>query len=454
MEQSLIEGKPYQKIIQFTLPILVGSLFQQFYNMADAFIISRTLGVDAFAGVSSTGGISFLILGFAQGMTSGLAIPLAQSYGAGNYEDVKKQYAHNMVVSIVSALLLTLLSLSAINWILTILRTPADIYAFAQDYLGVLFVGILASMMFNFFADTLRALGDSKSPLYYLLIASGLNIVLDIVFIQAAHMGVRGAALATILSQGFSAILCFVRILRRVKILSLSGYRGGFQIKTALENLKLGLPMAFQSSIIALGVIVMQFATNNMGTIAVAAYAVAAKIDGIAVEPLRALGITMTTYTAQNYGAGKYTRVRDGVRQSAVISILLSLLLGGVMLFGGRWLTQMFIGNVDPMILDSSHTFLIIHGALYIVLGFLFIFRYTLQGLGYTFIPTVAGTMELVMRVIGAFFLVPAFEFAGASFATPLSWAGALLPVAISYYFASHKLQQSKCSKEYLGECI
>lgn len=191
-----------------------------------------------------------------------------------------------------------------------------------------------------------------------------------------------------------------------------------------------------------------------MGTIAVAAYAVAAKIDGIAVEPLRALGITMTTFTAQNYGAGKYTRVRDGVRQSIVISILLSLVLGAIMLFGGRWLTQTFIGNINPLILDSSHTFLIIHGVLYIILGLLFIFRYTLQGLGYTFVPTVAGTMELVMRVIAAFFLVPTFEFAGASFATPLSWAGALLPVVIAYCFAARKLKQSTVMKGHLGKCV
>ena len=450
--QLLTEGKPYKKIVQFTLPILIGSLFQQLYNMADAFIISRTLGVEAFAGVSSTGGIIFLILGFAQGMTSGLAIPLAQSFGAGNYEHVKRHYAHNIIVSIIFALLLTGVSLGMLEWMLAELRTPVDIYPFAHDYLRVMFWGILMSMMFNFFADSLRALGDSKSPLYFLLMASALNIVLDIIFIRVVHMGVEGAALATVLAQGVSAGLCFIRILRKVKILSLANYQGGLQLKTALNNLKLGLPMAFQSSIIALGVIIMQFATNNMGTIAVAAYAVAAKIDGIAVEPLRALGVTMTTYTAQNYGAGKYKRVREGVRQSVIISVLLSLLLGAIMLFGGRILTQMFIGNVAPLILDNSHTFLIIHGVLYIILGLLFIFRYTLQGLGYTFIPTVAGTMELIMRVIAAFFLVPTFEFAGASFATPLSWTGALLPVAIAYYFAAGKLHKKNTDVYVCGD--
>lgn len=291
--QTLTEGKPYRQIIRFAVPLLLGNLFQQFYNMADAFIISRCLGVSAFAGVSCTSGISNLIIGFAQGMTAGL----------------------------------------------------------------------FASMLFNLFANTLRVLGDSKSPLHYLLLASGINIVLDYLLIQ--------------------------------------------------------------------------FATNSMGTVAIASYAVAKKIDTIAVEPLRSLG----TYTAQNYGAGKYDRILDGVRQCVLISIGMSAALGLIMFFGRRFLASLFIGTGEPEILDLAHTFLIVHGVLYIILALLFDYRYTLQELGDAKNPTIAGLMELAMRTFSAFILVPRMGFFGASIETPLSWLGVLIPVAFVYSIASRKIR-------------
>lgn len=441
-EQLLTLGKPYIQIIRFALPILMGSLFQQFYNMADAFIISRTLGVDAFAGVSSTRGLSFLIIGFAEGMTAGRSIVLAQSFGAEDYQSIKKHYLHNLIICILTGVLLTGISLLGIGCFLTLLRTPSELYGYAYEYLQIIFAGIIASMVFNFFANTLRSLGYSRSPLYYLLIASVMNIVLDIALIRWTPLGVRGAALATIISQGFSAFLCMIQIVRHVSVLSLKDYRSGWQPCTAFQNLRYGLPMAFQSSIIALGVIVMQFATNNMGTVAVASYAVAAKIDGIAVEPLRLLGMTMSTYTAQNFGAAKYQRIVQGVRQSIWISFVLSVALGLLMYFGGYWISAMFIGTSQPLVLEQSHMFLIIHGTLYIILALLFIFRFTLQGLGYTAVPTIAGVMELLMRAVAAFFLVPQFKFIGASFATPLSWMGALLPAAVAYFSASNTIKK------------
>ncbi|MDO4565402.1 MAG: MATE family efflux transporter [Clostridia bacterium] len=444
-EQLLTVGKPYKKIVRFTLPILAGSLFQQLYNMADAFIVSRILGVDAFAGVSSTGGLTFLILGFAQGMTAGLSIAMAQSFGAQDYQSVKKHYLHNLVISLLTGVLLTIIALVCNRHLLMLLRTPDELFEYAYAYLQIIFAGILASMLFNFYANALRALGDSRSPLNYLLIASALNIVLDIILILWTPLGVRGAALATVLSQGTSAMLCMRKIARSVSILSLKDYKDGWDFRTAFHNLRYGLPMAFQSSIIALGVIVMQFATNNMGAVAVASYAVAAKIDGIAVEPLRSLGMTMTTFTAQNYGAGKLNRILTGVKQSIWISAGMSVALGLLMYFGGWWLSAMFIGTSKPVVLEQAHMFLIIHGVLYIILALLFIFRFSLQGLGYAAIPTVAGVMELVMRVVAAFFLVPRYEFVGASFATPLSWLGALIPVMAAYYLsAKNKLSITK----------
>ncbi len=219
-QQLLTEGKPYKKIIGFTVPILIGSLFQQLYSMADALIISRTLGVEAFAGVSSTGSITFLILGFAQGLTAGLAISISQSFGAEDYQAVKRHYVHNMAISLAVVAVLTALSLLGADWLLSIMQTPADILDYARRYLVIIFGGMVVSMLYNFFANTLRALGDSKSPLYFLFVASGLNIVLDIVLIRFTPLGVSGAALATVISQGVSAALCLILILKKVEALS------------------------------------------------------------------------------------------------------------------------------------------------------------------------------------------------------------------------------------------
>lgn len=401
-------------------------------------------GVQAFAGVSSTGSITFLILGFAQGLTAGLAVQISQSFGAGDAQAVKRHYVHNLVISISVTAILTALSLLGAGWLLHIMQTPSDISGYARRYIRVIFGGMAASMFYNFFANTLRALGDSKSPLYFLFVASGLNIVLDLVLILCTPLGVAGAAWATVISQGVSALLCLVLILKKVEVLSLKGYHEKLQMTVIFQNLRLGLPMAFQSSIIAIGTIFMTYATNRMGSLAVAAYAAGNKIDGIAVEPLRSLGLTMIAYTGQNYGAGKHKRILQGVRQSVLIAALLSLVLGFTMFFGGRGLAYIFLGTHDEEVLGRTALMLLVHGVCYMILALLFLCRFTVQGLGQTLMPTLAGVMELVIRAIAAFLLVPKLEFLGAAIATPLSWLGALAPVAVAWFLAAGKLK--KCS--------
>lgn len=443
-EQLLTEGKPYRQIIRFTVPILIGSLFQQFYSMADTFIISRTLGVDAFAGVSSTGSLNYLIVGFATGMTAGLTIQISQSFGAGDAQAVKRHYVHNLAICAGTAAVMTALSLWALDWLLGVMRTPPDIYGYARDYIRVIFSGIAPAMFYNLFANTLRALGDSKSPLYFLFLASGLNIVLDIVLIMCTPLGVAGAAWATVISQGISALLCLALIMKKVDALSLKGWREKLQWKVVGENLYLGLPMAFQSSIIAIGAIFMTYATNRMGSTAVAAFSAAGKIDHIAVEPLRSLGMTMITYTGQNYGAGKYKRIRQGVRQSIVIAGVFCGFAWALMTFGGWGMSRLFLSTEDGEILSRSALMLAVHGATYMLIALLFIFRYTVQGLGQTVMPTVSGFMELIMRVVSAFWLVPALGFFGAAVSESLSWLGAVAPVMASYLFAARNLGKNR----------
>lgn len=447
MERSLTAGKPWKSILLFTLPLLAGNLLQQFYNMADAFIVSRALGVEAFTGVSCTNALSYLILGFAQGLTVGLSIPLSQAFGAKDEQKVRAVYAHNLLISVAVGLLLTVLSVLFTGPMLALLRTPQEIYAYAYDYLLVTFAGIMATMLFNFFSNTIRALGDSKTPLIYLFIASGLNILLDLLFILVFRWGVAGAAWATVISQGISAVLCALKIARSYAIIRLKKARPALDKSMLLSSLKIGLPVGFQASIISLGVIFVQFAINGMGTAAIAAYSVSAKIDGIAVEPLRSFGTAMSTYTAQNYGAGKIKRIRRGVFQAAAMSILFSVFAGFMMFAAGRHFTAAFVGYGETEILSLSHSLLKVHGLLYIILALLFIFRFTLQGLGKTFVPTLAGIMELAMRFAAAFLLIPLFDFAGASISTPLSWLGALIPVAISYFIEWRKMKRI-CEEE------
>ncbi len=430
-ETNMTVGKPWRLIVGFAVPLLFGNLFQQFYSMADAFLISRFLGVDPFAGVSSTSSLSRILIGFASGMTAGFAIPLAQAYGAGDGERVRALYRQNLRVCVVFSLLLTAASLLLMEHLLGWMRVPEELLDYARRYLAIILMGIMGSMLFNYFANTLRSLGDSKSPVAYLTAASLINIVLDIVLIRFTPLGVAGAALATVLSQWVSVGLCLRRIYRAGGVLT--GSREPFTLDGTLlrQSLSMGFPMAFQSSVISLGVLLIQYATNSMGTQAIAAYAASQQIDGIAVEPLRSLGFAMTTFVAQNYGAGRFARIKQGMRQCVWITLGMSLVLGIVMLLFGRAFAAIFVGWEQTEILALSHEFLIVHGALYAILALLFDWRYGLQGMGNTRVVVLGSLMELLMRAVSAFWLVPAMGFFGACIETPLSWLGALTPVVI-----------------------
>ena len=439
-EIKMTAGKPYRLIVRFAIPLLFGNLFQQFYSMADAFLISRFLGVEQFAGVSCTGSLSWIIIGFASGMTAGFAIPLAQAFGADDRPLVRRLYKQNLFISIVVSLVLTVASVLLTGTLLRWMRTPEEIFEYARQYLTIIFLGIIGSMLYNYFANTLRSLGDSKSPVTYLTIASTANIVLDFLLICFTPLGVRGAAIATVLSQWLSVVLCVARIRRAGGVLSEASETFSWSSKLVRQSLGMGFPMAFQSSVISLGVILIQYATNSMGTNAIAAYAASQQIDGIAVEPLRSLGFTMTTYVAQNYGAKEVGRIRQGMRQCVWITLGLSVLLGLVMVLGGRSLAAIFVGWEQAEILDMSHQFLIIHGLLYGILALLFDWRYALQGMGNTKVVVAGSLMELLMRAVSAFWLVPTLGFFGACIETPLSWIGALLPVAVVWIATMRKL--------------
>ena len=440
MTRNMTAGNPAKLILIFTFPLLIGNIFQQFYSMADTLIVGRTIGVNALAAVGCTGSISFLILGFVSGLTSGFSIVTAQRFGADDEKGVKKSFAAGILLSFAIALVLTVVSVIFTRPMLEMLQTPPEILDDAEAYLRIIFIGIPASVLFNLLSSVLRALGNSKMPLYFLIAACCINIVLDFVFILAFHVGVAGAGWATILSQLLSGLFCLWYIKKKVPQLWLCGDDFHLQRDNAAVHLRLALPMAFQMSIIAIGSLILQYVLNGLGSVSVAAYTAAQKIDSIATMPMNSFGATMATYAAQNYGAGKPDRIRRGVFQCILMSVGFALVMGMVNVLWGSRLAAIFVGSGETQVLALAEDYLVINGALYFVLALLFIYRFTLQGLGRGVVPTVAGIMELIMRGVGAPLLTGIWGFSGACASNPLAWIGACIPLAAAYYLTIRKI--------------
>jgi len=446
MAKDMTSGKPIKLIWNFTIPLLIGNLFQQLYNMADTFIVGRTIGVHALASVGSTGSIIFLILGFANGLTAGLAIPLAQRYGAKDYLGVKRSFYVSILISAVIAILLTILSMVFCRQILEVMQTPAEIIDGAYDYLMVIFAGIFSSMAFNLLSNIFRSIGDAKTPLYFLVIACIMNIILDVVFIAGFGMGVEGAGYATVLSQIFSALACIIYIWKKIPILRLNSKDFVAESSDVKEHVRISFPMAFQSSIIAIGAIIIQITLNQLGATAVAAYTAAQKIDQVAILPMMSFGVTMATFVAQNYGAKKYDRIWRGVRDCIKLSLTFAISVGIILNLFSPIFIRAFVGVGHEEVVELGAIYFITNGTMYSLLSLLFIYRYTLQGVGKTFTPTVAGIMELCMRAFAAVVLSNLYGYTGATMANPLAWLGSLIPLMIAYYLFKNKFPAEQFS--------
>ena len=446
MAKDMTSGKPIKLIWNFTIPLLIGNLFQQLYNMADTFIVGRTIGVHALASVGSTGSIIFLILGFANGLTAGLAIPLAQRYGAKDYLGVKRSFYVSILISAVVAILLTILSMIFCRQILEIMQTPVEIIDGAYDYLMVIFAGIFSSMAFNLLSNIFRSIGDAKTPLYFLVIACIMNIILDVVFIAGFGMGVEGAGYATVLSQIFSALACILYIWKKIPILRLNSKDFVAKSLDVKEHVRISFPMAFQSSIIAIGAIIIQITLNQLGATAVAAYTAAQKIDQVAILPMMSFGVTMATFVAQNYGAKKYDRIWRGVRDCIKLSLTFAISVGIILNLFSPIFIRAFVGVGHEEVVELGAIYFITNGTMYSLLSLLFIYRYTLQGVGKTFTPTVAGIMELCMRAFAAVVLSNLYGYTGATMANPLAWLGSLIPLMIAYYLFKNKFPKEQVS--------
>ncbi len=442
MTKSMTAGSPAKLILLFALPLFIGNLFQQVYNMADAFIVGRMLGVNALAAVGCTGSLTFLLIGFAQGLSAGFSILTAQRFGAGEMDGVRQSYAASLVLGGVISLVLMAASMAGTRQLLVLLQTPPEILEDATRYLIVIFAGIPATMLFNVVSNVLRALGDSKTPLYFLVGGCVLNILLDVLLILYTPLGVMGAGVATVIAQLLAGAACVVYIHKAFPALRLHRSDWKFSRREVLRHLQMGLPMGFQSSIIAIGSLMLQYALNSLGSTAVAAFTAANKLESLGTLPLCSFGLAMGTFVAQNYGAGKLHRIRTGVLQCSAMALSWSVFMGVVFLVFGRQLATLFVGR-DAQVTGLSYIYLCVVAFSMWVLALLFIFRYSLQGLGQSFVPTFAGIMELVMRGVCAVCLVGPFGFTGACLANPMAWSGSAVPLVIAFFITMRRLTLS-----------
>ena len=452
--KDMTNGSPTSLILGFVAPLLLGLLFQQFYSMMDTIIVGKYLGVKQLAGVGSTGAVNFLVLGFCMGTCSGFAIPVAQSFGAGDYRMLRKFVANAAYLVAAFALVITLTVCLLCRNIIAWMNTPADIGGYAYQYIFVIFLGIPASMMYNFLAGVIRSLGDSKTPVMFLVIAACLNIALDLFSILVLRMGVSGAAWATVLAQLISGILCLLYMRRNYEVLRFSGDETTPDRFCLSKLCGMGLPMGLQYSITAIGSVTLQTAVNSLGSTAVAAVTAAMRVNGFCTCPFDALGTTMATYTGQNIGARKLSRVREGVRAGCFIGGSYAALALTVIMAFGRPLVLIFLDSSEEAVLSNAVMIMTANASFFIALSLIFVFRYVIQGMGFSRLAMVAGVFELFARGFVALVLVPALGFLGVCFANPVAWIMADVFLIPAYVHVYRKTQRRLDSEQVQGVLV
>lgn len=440
--QDMTTGSPVKLIIQFMIPMFLGNVFQQFYNVADSIIAGQFLGVKALAAIGSTGSLMFFVTGWLNGLSSGFAILVSQWFGARKYDRMRHYVAMSIYLALGVALLMTVGLNFANKSILRLMNYSDEIMPEVTAYMGIIYAGLIVTAAYNSLAAFLRALGDSRSPLYFLMISAAINVGLDIAFIIYGGMGVEGCAYATVIAQGISAALCFIYIIKKFPILYLkrADFKVSFQAWGKL--LALGIPMALQFSITAIGTIIVQGAVNVYGEIYMAGYSAAGKIQNIVMTVFVAFGATIATYVGQNRGAGRMDRVKQGVRCTQIMILVYSVAAMILMFFGGKYMIRLFVGSSETEVVKVA--VLYYHTVLwfYPFLGSIFLYRNALQGLGYGLVPMLGGVFELIARSGIVFLVAGHTSFAGVCLADPMAWIFALIPL-IPYYIYTMRKERS-----------
>ncbi len=440
--RNLTEGNPMKLILGFVIPMLFGFLFQQFYNLVDTMIVGKFLGSDALAAVGSTGSINFLVIGFCMGVCNGFVIPVAQQFGAKNYRNLRKYVANGAWLCIAFAVVLTLFTTIFTGQILTIMKTPADIFKDAYIYIFIIFCGIPATFLYNILSGIIRSLGDSKTPVIFLALSSIINIVLDVVLIYNVKMGVAGAALATVISQAVSGIGCFFVMKKKFAILKMTKEEMLFDSHYAKILCGMGIPMGLQYSITAIGSVILQTAVNTLGTIYVASVTAGSKLSMFFCCPYDAMGSTMATYGGQNVGAGKLDRIGKGLKSCVLLGAIYSVIAFVVLFFFAKDLALLFVDSADVEIIEQTYMFIMANCTFYFPLALVNIIRFLIQGMGFSQFAILAGIFEMVARSITGFLLVPIWGYTAACFGNALAWIFADAFLIPAYFICRNRLRK------------
>lgn len=441
--KDMTSGSTMKLILGFAVPLLMGMLFQQVYSLVDTIIVGRFLGVSALAAVGATGSINFLIIGFCQGICNGFALPVAQRFGAKDYDGLRKYVGNSAVLSIIFGGAITLITVIACRPILELMQTPADIIDLSYHYIVIIFAGIPAIMLYNILSAYLRSLGDSITPVIFLVLSAGLNIGLDLLFIVTFHWGVFGAAFATVLSQAVSGILCLILIIKKFDLLHLKREDWKLDWGYSRYLLIMGLPMGLQYSITAIGSVILQASVNTLGSTAVASMTAGSKISMFVVCPFDALGSTMATFGGQNVGAGRLDRLGRGLRSAVILGAVYSALILVVLIFFGRDLILLFVSAKEVTVIAQAKQFLVTNAAFYLMLALVNIVRFLIQGMGFSGFAVFAGVFEMVARTLVGLVFVPIFGFTAACFASPLAWIFADCFLIPAFFHCRKKLQNA-----------
>lgn len=442
MVKDMTVGSPTKLLVGFSVPMIIGNVFQQFYSMVDAIVVGKFVGVDALAAIGATGSLCFLILGFVIGLTSGFSVIVSQRFGAGDEAGVRRATAMSILLSIAITVVLTAGSILLTVPLLTVMQTPANIMEDACGYMYVMFAGTAATLFFNLVSAVLRALGDSKTPLYALVAASILNVGLDLLFVLEFDMGVIGTAYATVIAQAISCILCIVYIIFKLPILHLHRTDFKFNRSACIQLLKMGVPTGGCSSVTAIGAVVLQGAINGFGSDVVAAFTSGNKVEQLMMQPAYSFGMAVAAYSGQNLGARQMERIRTGVRKCMIICVAICVVCGLSEIFFGGYMIQLFVSAEETVVIHYAKFYLVISGIFLPFLALLSTYRNAVQGLGNGIVPLLSGVVELFSRVLVAWFLVQPLGYLGICLASPVAWIGAFVLVLI-YFFKILKNLQS-----------
>ena len=440
MTKDMTSGSPAKLIFGFAIPMFLGLLFQQFYSMVDTLIVGKFLGVNPLAGVGSTSSLNFMVLGFCMGVCNGFAIPVAQMFGAKEEHRLRRYVTNGAWLCIVFSIVMTLVVVAVCRPVLVLMQTPEEIFEYAYVYIVIVFWGIPCTFLYNILAAIIRSLGDSKTPVIFLAISSGINIVLDLVFELAFDMGVEGPAIATVLAQGISGIICLFYMYRNFPVLHASRDEWKPDLHYMGKLCFIGIPMGLQYSITAIGSLVLQTAVNGLGAMVVAGVTAAQKINMFISCPIESLGQTMAPYAGQNMGAGKIDRIGKGLKSAVLMGWGVSIICFLIAVLFGKQLTLLFVDAGETEIIAYSYQFLLFCIGGYCLLTLVNTVRFTIQGMGFSVFAILSGIMEMIARILAATVVVQMIGFAGTCLAHPMAWLFADVFLIPAFFWCRKKV--------------